>query len=97
MRIIGGFDKNILRAGPAAIEAEIYRLKPLVEEGGFIPHCDHLVPPDVPYAHYLHYLRLARHVWGRDTNLRPAAAPELACPLGSMKTAGAENSKYRSS
>jgi hypothetical protein len=78
MRIIGGFDKNILRAGPAAIEAEIYRLRPLVEEGGFIPHCDHLVPPDVPYAHYLHYLRLARQVWGRDINLSMAAAPALA-------------------
>ncbi|MFQ3587459.1 MAG: hypothetical protein SNJ76_07325 [Fimbriimonadaceae bacterium] len=56
---------------PAEIDAEIDRLAPLVEEGGLIPFCDHRVAPDVPYAHYLHYLRRARAVWGKNTELRP--------------------------
>lgn len=71
LRLMGGFDKHILARTPADIEREIYRLTPLVEEGGYIPFCDHRVPPDVSYQNYLFYLRLARKVWGRDTNLKP--------------------------
>ena len=36
---------------PDEIEAEVKRLTPLVEQGGFIPFCDHRVPPDVPMEH----------------------------------------------
>ena len=74
LRIIGGFDKNILRGDLAGIAAEVRRLGPLVEEGGFIPHCDHLVPPDVPLKNYLFYLREARAVWGQGFSLRPSPA-----------------------
>jgi uroporphyrinogen decarboxylase len=70
----GGFDKHILAKTPADIEAEIYRLAPLVEEGGFIPFADHRVPPDVPFENYLFYCRTARKVWGHDTNLKPMQA-----------------------
>ncbi|MFM8319913.1 MAG: uroporphyrinogen decarboxylase family protein [Chloroflexota bacterium] len=76
LRILGGFDKNILRASPAEISAEVRRLAPLVEEGGYIPHCDHLVPPDVPYRNYLHYLRQARQVWARNLDLPAMPADE---------------------
>ena len=69
--MMGGFDKHILARSKQAIEAEIRRLAPLVEEGGFIPFCDHRVPPDVPYEHYLHYLTKAREIWGRGVNLKP--------------------------
>ena len=58
----------------AVILAEVRRLAPLVEQGGFIPHCDHLVPPYVPYENYLVYLLAARQVWGLDTNLNPMQA-----------------------
>ena len=74
LRIIGGFDKNILRASKPEITAEVQRLAPLVEQGGYIPHCDHLVPPDVPYENYLFYLQQAREVWGCGINLAPAPA-----------------------
>ncbi|KKL74701.1 hypothetical protein LCGC14_2062270, partial [marine sediment metagenome] len=53
VRIVGGFSKRILAAGQGAIAAEIDRLAPLVEQGGFIPLCDHRVPPDVSFADYL--------------------------------------------
>jgi len=44
----------------------------LVEEGGFVPHCDHRVPADVPLANYVHYVREAKRVWGKGLpNLRP--------------------------
>lgn len=77
LRIIGGFDKNILRKSKEAIHAEVRRLAPLVEEGGFIPHCDHLVPPDVPYEHYLYYLDQARSVWGYGLDLLPSPALQM--------------------
>lgn len=69
--MIGGVDKHILARSTAEIDAEIARLTPLVEEGGFIPLPDHRVPPDVSLRNYLYYLDRARHIWGRDTNLRP--------------------------
>ncbi|MCB0161867.1 MAG: hypothetical protein KDD83_27200, partial [Caldilineaceae bacterium] len=69
--IMGGFDKHILAQGKAEIEAEVRRLAPLVEEGGYIGFCDHRVPPDVPYTNYLHYLDCVRTIWGHDINLNP--------------------------
>jgi uroporphyrinogen decarboxylase len=78
--MMGGFDKHILATTPEAITAEVERLTPLVEEGGFIPFCDHRVPPDVSLSNYLHYLREARRVWGLDTNLKP---------LGELEPTGA--------
>lgn len=73
--MMGGFDKRILTQGPAAIDAEIDRLAPLAAEGGFIPFCDHRVPPDVPLSDYLHYLDRAKQVWGRGVNVRPTWRP----------------------
>ena len=72
--IMGGFDKHILARTPKEIAAEIYRLAPLVEEGGFIPFADHRVPPDVPLANYLFYCETARKVWGKDCHLEPMEA-----------------------
>lgn len=69
--LMGGFDKHLLMDSKQAIEKEIDRLTPLVEEGGYIPFCDHRVPPDVPLEHYLFYLETARRVWGRGVNLKP--------------------------
>jgi len=69
--LMGGFDKRILARGPREIDAEIRRLTPIVEEGGYIPFCDHRVPPDVPLASYWHYLTRIREVWGRGVNLKP--------------------------
>lgn len=69
--LMGGFDKHILSRSKEAIEAEVYRLSPLVEEGGYIGFADHRVPPDVPLDNYLHYLRCVRRVWGQGVNLKP--------------------------
>lgn len=61
----GGFDKRALIAGPEAIDAEFSRLEPLIRRGGFIPHTDHRVPPDVSFAHYLHYRRRKCEIIGK--------------------------------
>jgi uroporphyrinogen decarboxylase len=69
--MMGGVDKNALRRGRDAIDRQIDRLAPLVEEGGFIPHCDHRVPPDVPLEYYLYYIERAKAVFGKGIDLQP--------------------------
>jgi len=65
LRLRGGIAKAPLVEGGRAIDAELERVKPLLEEGGFIPHLDHLVPPDIPYSHYCQYLEKKRKLIGR--------------------------------
>jgi len=82
MRICGGFDKHILARTTDGIAREIDRLAPLVEAGGFVPFCDHRVPPDVSLSNYLFYVDRAKQVWGRGlANLRPTGKPDTSAPL----------------
>lgn len=57
LRLWGGVDKRELAKDFAAIDAHLNTLRPLVEDGGFIPTVDHLVPPDVPLGNFEHYMR----------------------------------------
>ncbi len=76
MRLIGGVDKHVLMKTPTDIAAEVARLAPLVEEGGYIPLPDHRVPPDVPLANYIFYLEEAKRVWGNGLgNIKPTGRP----------------------
>ncbi|MFP4056353.1 MAG: uroporphyrinogen decarboxylase family protein [Candidatus Brocadiia bacterium] len=63
MRMVGGVDKMALGKGPQAIEAELERLLPLVEHGGFIPTVDHRVPASVPLEHYRFYIKTKRQLF----------------------------------
>ena len=65
MRIRGGVGKEPLVQGGKAIDRELERLRPLFEQGGFIPHLDHLVPPDISYKNYCEYLEKKRKFIGK--------------------------------
>lgn len=55
-QIIGGIDKRVIAEGKDAIDAELKRkVPPLVKDGGYIPCCDHSVPPDVSWENFRHY------------------------------------------
>jgi hypothetical protein len=56
LRLWCGIDKRALAQGPFAIDAELRRVRPLLEEGGYIPGLDHSMPPDVSYAHFRYYM-----------------------------------------
>ena len=43
----GGVDKRAIAAGGAVLDAELARIRPVVDDGGYIPACDHGVPPDI--------------------------------------------------
>jgi uroporphyrinogen decarboxylase len=64
LRIWGGVDKRALARGPAAIDADLARLKPLIDEGGYIPHTDHSCPPDISFENYCYYLEQLSNTCG---------------------------------
>ena len=65
LRLQGGIAKRPLVEGGAAIDHELERLRPLLEQGGYIPHLDHLVPPDISYDNYRTYLDKKRKLIGK--------------------------------
>ena len=64
LRMWFGIDKRALVEGPAAIDAELARVRPLVEEGGYVAGLDHGIPPDVSFANYCYYLEHLREMVG---------------------------------
>ena len=60
----GGVDKRAMAKGGAALRAEIDRLRPVVEDGGYVPGCDHGVPPDVSWPNYVETVRLLAQACG---------------------------------
>jgi len=65
MAFIGGIDKRALAAGGEKMRAEVQRVvPPLLEDGGFIPGCDHGVPPDISWPNYVAYARLLARLLG---------------------------------
>jgi len=63
--LLGAVNKRQLMKGPDAIDAELKRLTPLLEEGGYIPTVDHRVPPEVSLETYRYYLKRKREWIGR--------------------------------
>jgi uroporphyrinogen decarboxylase len=64
LRGVGGMDKTVLARDRAAVDAEVERLKPLVELGGFIPCPDHHLPPDAKFDLVRHYCERMRARFG---------------------------------
>ncbi len=64
LRGVGGMNKNVFALGKAAVDAEIERLKPLVELGGFIPCPDHRIAPDAEFRNVCYYTERMRKVFG---------------------------------
>lgn len=60
LRLIANVDKKALASGPESAAKEIERIRPLIEEGGFIASVDHAVPSDVSFVNYTYYVDLLR-------------------------------------
>jgi hypothetical protein len=60
----GGIDKRCIAAGGGRMVAEIERVAPVAEDGGYIPGCDHGVPPDVSWPAFVRYGRLLAGLTG---------------------------------
>ena len=64
LRGVGGIDKRVFAQDYAAIDAEIERLKPLVDLGGYIPCPDHRIAPDGKWENVQYYCERMRQVFG---------------------------------
>jgi len=65
MLFLGGVNKRELMKDHAAIDAEIERIRPLIEDGGYIPHVDHRCPPDVSLDNYKYYRQQKQKLLGK--------------------------------
>jgi hypothetical protein len=65
MAYLGGIDKRALAEGGDVMRSEVMRIvPPLLEEGGYIPGCDHGVPPDISWPNFVEYTRLLAQLTG---------------------------------
>jgi len=65
MAYIGGMDKRLIAKGGSALESEMRRIiPPMLKEGGYIPSCDHGVPPDISWGNFVEYSRLLAELTG---------------------------------
>jgi len=64
LRGVGGVDKRVFACDYAAVDAEIERIRPLVELGGYIPCPDHRIPPDARWENVQYYCERMRKVFG---------------------------------
>lgn len=64
LRGVGGMNKTVFSLDFAAVDAEIERLKPLVELGGYIPCPDHRIAPDAKWDNVRYYCDRMRQVFG---------------------------------
>jgi hypothetical protein len=56
LRMLGGIDKREIARGKDSIDTEIERLKPVIDEGGFLPAIDHSVPSDISWDDYQYFI-----------------------------------------
>ena len=57
----GGLDKTKVAEGRRAIDVELEAKLPfMLSRGGYIPFCDHMVPPDVSWDNFLYYRERVR-------------------------------------
>ena len=64
LRGVGGMDKKVFARDYAAVDAEIERLKPLVELGGYLPCPDHRIPGDAKWENVQYYCDKMRKAFG---------------------------------
>jgi len=64
MGYTGGIDKRAIAAGGRTIREEIRRVEPVVRDGGYIPGCDHGVPPDISLPNFIEYTSLLARMTG---------------------------------
>ena len=56
LRLWNGVDKRCAALDKKAVDAELSRVAPLVEDGGYIPGPDHSFPPDISFENYCYFM-----------------------------------------
>ena len=64
--LIGGIDKRVVARGREGVDDELARVRPVLEQGGYIPTIDHYVPPDISYDTYRYFVDRRREASRRE-------------------------------
>ena len=59
-----GIDKRAIARGGAVMRNELKRIEPVLTDGGYIPGCDHGVPPDISWPNFVDYSRRLAEMTG---------------------------------
>jgi len=66
LALCGGLDKREIAKGRDAIDRELHaKIPPLMESGGYIPHIDHAISPEISFSDFMYYIELKRKLTGR--------------------------------
>lgn len=88
IHIHGGVDKRELRFSREQLRHEVARrYRTAWRHGGYIPHVDHGVPPDIPLRNFLYFVELARGFCNRedlDTYEPPGELEQQLGPIEAM-------------
>lgn len=64
LRGVGGMDKRVFARDKAAVDAELERLRALVDLGGYLPCPDHRIAPDAEFGLVAYYCERFRQIFG---------------------------------
>ncbi len=53
--IMGGIDKQEIAKGPESIDKELLRIKPMLNQSGYIAALDHLIHPEISYSDFRYF------------------------------------------
>lgn len=62
----GGIDKRALAIDHSAIDRELERIAPAIQNGKYIPELDHLIPDDVSWDNYLYFAKRLKEIVGKS-------------------------------
>lgn len=66
LQMTGGIDKRVLAKDKSSIDRELEGKIPyMIKQGGYIPHIDHNVPPDVPFENFVYYRKRLEELIGK--------------------------------
>ncbi len=58
--MLGGLDKNALAKTKKEIHTELDKAQRMLAKGRYIPGCDHLIPPNVPWENWKYFVEALR-------------------------------------
>jgi uroporphyrinogen decarboxylase len=62
LHILGGIDKIKIAQGKTAIDQELAKIPKMLRTGGYVPHIDHLVHPEISWDDFCYYRQRLRQV-----------------------------------
>jgi uroporphyrinogen decarboxylase len=66
LQMTGGIDKRVLAKDKSSIDRELEGKIPyMIKQGGYIPHIDHNIPPDVPFGNFIYYRKRLEELIGK--------------------------------